>query len=185
MVSMPDLITPPLVSAAVAALVGVKAAGLRARGRSRWLLAVDALFLTLALVPATLLAGVIKPLLTGLSGDTAWFSLLIGMALVAAPLAYLPVRIVLCRVNDKYRDTIRLLGLGTIQRSFKLELPLGWRAMLLGTLLAFTRVFGELASAIGPVDHVGPFTIILFVPAIASALFLVRWLARPVPHAAR
>jgi ABC-type spermidine/putrescine transport system permease subunit II len=182
MLSMPDFITPPLVSAAIAALVGIKAAGLRARGRARWLLAVDVLFLTAALVPATLVAGIVKIALGDYPGDTSWIGLLVGMAVVAAPLAYLPVRIVLCRVNDEYRDTIRLLGLGTIQRSLQLELPLGWRAMLLGTLLAFTRVFGELAAAIGPVDHVGPFTILLFVPALVSALFLVRWL---VPHAAR
>jgi len=181
MVSMPDLFTPPLVSAALAALVGVKAAALRARSRARWLLAVDALFLAAALVPATLVAGIAKIMLDAipLSGDAAWFGLLIGMAVTAAPLAYLPVRIVLCRVNEEYRDTIRQLGLGLVQRALRLELPLGWRAMLLGTLLAFTRVFGDLVAAIGPIDHVSPFTIILFIPALVSALFLTRWLARP------
>jgi ABC-type sulfate transport system permease component len=177
MVSMPDLLTPPLVSAAAAIVVGIKAGGFRARGHSPALLAVDALVLALAFIPLPGLAGLLAPQFAS-TGDPKWFSFHVAMALVAMPLAYLPVRIALCRVNAEYRDTIRLLGMGTFARSFRLELPLGWPAMLLGALLAFTRVIGELLAAIGNLDG---FTIaigLLLVLALASGICVTRSLPR-------
>jgi ABC-type sulfate transport system permease component len=177
MVSMPDLVTPPLVSAAAAIVVGIKAAGLRARGHSSALLALDAFVLALALVPVPVLAGLLTPLFAS-TGDAKWPAFLVAMALVAMPLAYLPVRVALCRVNAEYRDTIRLLGMGTFARSFRLELPLGWPAMLLGALLAFTRVFGELLAAIGNIDGFTLGTGLLFVLALASGICVTRSLPR-------
>jgi ABC-type spermidine/putrescine transport system permease subunit II len=177
MVSMPDLVTPPLVSAVAAIVVGIKAAGLRARGHSPALLALDALVLALALVPAPVLAGLITPLFDD-AGDPKWPAFLVALALTAMPLAYLPVRVALCRVNAEYRDTIRLLGMGTFARSFRLELPLGWPAMLLGALLAFTRVFGELLAAIASTDRIHIGIILLFVLAIAAGICVTRSLPR-------
>jgi molybdate transport system permease protein len=179
MVSMPDFVTPPLVSAAAAIIIGIKAGGLRARGSSPALLAVDAVLLALALVPAPALAGLLTPLFAG-TGDARWFAFLTAIALVSMPLAYLPVRIALCHVNARYRDTIRLLGMGTISRSLRLELPLGWPAMVLGAFLAFTRVFGELVSAIGETGH---FTIAIVLLLVAS-LVAGACVARSLPRAA-
>jgi molybdate transport system permease protein len=177
MVSMPDIVTPPLVSAAAAIIVGIKAGGLRARGHSPALLVLDVALIALALIPAPVLAGLLAPLFADTS-DERWFAFLTAIFLVAMPLAYLPVRIVLCRVNAEYRDTIRLLGMGTITRSLRLELPLGWRAMLLGALLAFTRVFGELLAAIASTDRIHIGIILLAVAALGASAGVVRGLPR-------
>jgi molybdate transport system permease protein len=177
MLSLPDLFVPPLVSALVATIIGLKAAGLRARGAAPWLFAVDVLFLFPALIPAPVLAGLLRPLLGG-AHDPAWLAILIAMAIVSIPLAYLPARIVLCRLNATYRDTIRILGMGMIQRSLRIDLPLGWPAMLLGALLAFTRVLGEVVATIGALDRVTMLTVLLLILAAGSAFFVTRGITR-------
>jgi ABC-type spermidine/putrescine transport system permease subunit II len=178
MVAQLDPFKPALGFLLAAIVFGWAAAWLRARGRARWLAAVDALLLFPALIPAPIIAGALLPAFQT-AANPKWTALLVAMAVVAAPLAYLPVRLALVRVDRSYRNTASLLGLGAVGRMLRIELPLAWPALLLGALLATARMLGELAAAVGAIERFTIVTAVVIAIALVASAGVARIIVQP------
>lgn len=146
MVSMPNPLIPPLVPAAAAVGGGIALAFLRTRSRAAALVALDTLILALALAPVELLAHTLA-LLSPAPKETLWLA---SLAAVALPLAYLPPRIA--------------------WMAHRRILP----ALLLGALLAFTRILGELIVAVAALDRLTILTGAMLVFCLASGWLAAR-----------
>jgi molybdate transport system permease protein len=91
-----------------------------------------------------------RPLYERLGIDVAftWRGVVLASAVVAFPLLVRSARSAFEEVDPRLPAVARTLGHGPIRAFFAVELPLAWRGVLAGTVLAFARALGEFGATI-------------------------------------
>ncbi|MFC6618891.1 molybdate ABC transporter permease subunit [Deinococcus radiophilus] len=130
--------------------------------RSRWpgRNLIDALLTLPMVLPPTVLGyyllvlvgqgGVLGPLLSGL-GIQLVFTLsgaILAATVVSFPLVFRPARAAFETSDRELEGAAWVLGLGRAATFFRVTLPLAWRALLSGLLLAFARALGEFGATL-------------------------------------
>ena len=77
-----------------------------------------------------------------------WQGAVIAAALVSFPFVCKSARAAFEEVEPRYEQAARVLGLGEVAVFFRITLPLAWRGILAGVLLAFTRALGEFGATL-------------------------------------
>lgn len=77
-----------------------------------------------------------------------WQAAVIAATIVAFPLILKPARAAFEEVNREYEQAGSMLGLSNIGIFFRITLPLAWRGILSGILLAFARALGEFGATL-------------------------------------
>jgi len=148
--------------ATLAALVlGVAAAWLLARARFPGRDFLDAVCTLPMVMPPTVLGyyllvfigrrGVLGEWLQetfGVSLMFTWQGAVVAAAVVAFPLVFKSARAALEGVGRQYENAARTLGQGELAVFFRVSLPLAFRGVLAGTMLAFARAMGEFGATL-------------------------------------
>jgi molybdate transport system permease protein len=77
-----------------------------------------------------------------------WQGAVIAAAIVAFPLVFKPARAAFENVDAQLEQAARILGISEIGIFFRVTLPLAWRGILAGLLLAFARALGEFGATL-------------------------------------
>lgn len=77
-----------------------------------------------------------------------WQGAVIAAAVVAFPLVFKPARAAFESIEPQYEEAARVLGLSELALFFRVTLPLAWRGILAGALLAFARALGEFGATL-------------------------------------
>ena len=77
-----------------------------------------------------------------------WQAAVIAATIVAFPLVFKSARAAFETVDPQLEQAARVLGLGEMAVFFRVTLPLAWRGMLAGLLLAFARATGEFGATL-------------------------------------
>lgn len=77
-----------------------------------------------------------------------WQGAVIAAAIVAFPLVYKPARAAFEGVDHQLEQAARVLGISEAAVFFRVTLPLAWRGILAGLLLAFARALGEFGATL-------------------------------------
>ena len=78
----------------------------------------------------------------------SWQGAVIAAALVAFPLVMKSARAAFENLEPQLEQAGRSLGLGELALFFRVSLPLAWRGILAGLLLAFARALGEFGATL-------------------------------------
>ncbi|URI08588.1 molybdate ABC transporter permease subunit [Aquincola tertiaricarbonis] len=78
----------------------------------------------------------------------SWQAAVIAAAVVSFPLVFKAARAAFETVDPQLEDAARSLGLGEAAVFFRVTLPLAWRGILAGLLLAFARALGEFGATL-------------------------------------
>ena len=146
---------------AISLVLGVAVGYLLARGRFPGRDLLDTL-LTLPLVmPPTVLGYYLLVLLGRRSTFGAWLhdsfginliftwqGAVIAAAVVAFPLVFKPARAAFEAVDGQLEQAARVLGVRELGVFFRVTLPLAWRGIMAGVLLAFARALGEFGATL-------------------------------------
>lgn len=146
---------------ALIVLLGLPTAWLLARARfpGRDLLA-SLLALPMVLPPTVLGFGLLQ--LVGRRGPIGWAlenwlgvsiafqpaGAVLAASVAAFPMFLLPARSALESVDPGLEDVARLLGRNELSVFFSVTLPIAWRGLLAGLLLAFTRALGDFGATL-------------------------------------
>jgi molybdate transport system permease protein len=84
----------------------------------------------------------------GLDIAFTWRAVVLASAVVAFPLLVRSARSAFEEVDPRLPAVARTLGHGPVRAFFEIELPLAWRGLLAGTVLAFARALGEFGATI-------------------------------------
>ena len=84
----------------------------------------------------------------GINMIFTWQGAVIAAAIVAFPLVFKPARAAFEAVDGQLEQAARVLGIGEIGIFFRVTLPLAWRGVLAGVLLAFARALGEFGATL-------------------------------------
>ncbi|HEX7953457.1 MAG TPA: molybdate ABC transporter permease subunit [Burkholderiales bacterium] len=77
-----------------------------------------------------------------------WQGAVIAAAIVAFPLAYKAARAAVEAVERQYEQAARVLGQTEVEVFIRVTLPLAWRGILAGAMLAFARATGEFGATL-------------------------------------
>ena len=77
-----------------------------------------------------------------------WQAAVIAATIVSFPLVFKSARAAFETVEPQLEDAARLLGVGELAIFFRVSLPLAWRGVLAGLLLAFARALGEFGATL-------------------------------------
>lgn len=77
-----------------------------------------------------------------------WTGAVVASAVAAFPLFLLPARGALEAVNPALEDAARLLGRSELSVFRSVTLPLAWRGLAAGTVLAFARALGDFGATV-------------------------------------
>ncbi len=77
-----------------------------------------------------------------------WSGIVIASAVAAFPLFLLPARGAIESVDPNLEDAARLLGRGELSVFLSVTVPLAWRGIVAGALLAFTRALGDFGATL-------------------------------------
>jgi molybdate transport system permease protein len=77
-----------------------------------------------------------------------WQAAVIAATIVAFPLVFKAARAAFENVDPQLEDAARMLGLGEWGVFWRVSLPLAWRGILSGVLLAFARALGEFGATL-------------------------------------
>ena len=77
-----------------------------------------------------------------------WQGAVVAAAVVAFPLIFKPARAAFEQVEPQLEAAARCLGLSSAAVFWRVTLPLAWRGILAGTLLAFARALGEFGATL-------------------------------------
>lgn len=77
-----------------------------------------------------------------------WQGAVIASAVVAFPLVFKPARAAFEAVDGQLEQAARVLGVSEAAVFFRVTLPLAWRGILSGVLLAFARALGEFGATL-------------------------------------
>jgi molybdate transport system permease protein len=77
-----------------------------------------------------------------------WQGAVIAAAIVAFPLVFKPARAAFEAVDGQLEQAGRVLGISELAIFFRITLPLAWRGILAGVLLAFARALGEFGATL-------------------------------------
>lgn len=140
---------------------GVGAGYLLARGRFRGREVLDTLLTLPMVMPPTVLGyyllvvigrhGVLGAWLDeyfGINLIFTWQGAVIAAAIVSFPLVFKPARAAFETVDIQMEQAARILGLSEAAVFFRMTLPLAWRGILAGLLLAFARALGEFGATL-------------------------------------
>jgi molybdate transport system permease protein len=159
----PLLLTLKVASWATLAVlfVGVAAAWLIARFRFWGREVLDAAFTLPMVMPPTVLGYYLLVLIgqRGIMGrwlvDTfgirlifTWQAAVIAAAVASFPLVFRSARAAFEGVEHQFENAARVLGAGEFKVFARVTLPLAWRGILAGTLLAFARSLGEFGATL-------------------------------------
>jgi molybdate transport system permease protein len=144
---------------ALIVLVGVPAAMLLARGRfpGKGLIA-GLLVLPLVMPPTVLGYGLLQVLgrqgwighwleaVLGVSVVFHWSGAVLASSVAAFPMFLLPARGAIEGVDPAMEDVARLLGRGEASVFLAVTIPLAWRGLVAGSVLAFARALGDFGA---------------------------------------
>jgi molybdate transport system permease protein len=77
-----------------------------------------------------------------------WQGAVLASALVAFPLVFKGARAAFEGVDSHLENAARTLGSSELRLFFRVTLPLAWRGILAGTMLAFARAMGEFGATL-------------------------------------
>jgi molybdate transport system permease protein len=77
-----------------------------------------------------------------------WQGAVIAASIVAFPLVFKPARAAFEAIDGRLEDAARVLGVSELAIFFRVTLPLAWRGILAGVLLAFARALGEFGATL-------------------------------------
>ncbi len=77
-----------------------------------------------------------------------WQGAVIAASIVAFPLVFKPARVAFEAVDGELEQAARVLGISEWGVFFRVTLPLAWRGILSGVLLAFARALGEFGATL-------------------------------------
>lgn len=77
-----------------------------------------------------------------------WQAAVIAATIVSFPLVFKAARAAFETVDPQLEDAARTLGIGELAVFFRVSLPLAWRGILAGLLLAFARALGEFGATL-------------------------------------
>ena len=77
-----------------------------------------------------------------------WQGAVVAAAVVAFPLVFKPARAAFEAVDGQLKQAARVLGISEIGVFCRVTLPLAWRGILAGVLLAFARALGEFGATL-------------------------------------
>ena len=77
-----------------------------------------------------------------------WQGAVIAATIVAFPLVLKSARAAFENVDPQLENAARVLGLGEAALFFRVTLPMAWRGILAGVLLAFARALGEFGATL-------------------------------------
>jgi molybdate transport system permease protein len=77
-----------------------------------------------------------------------WQGAVIAAAIVAFPLVYKGARAALEGVEHQFEQAARVLGQSEFEVFVRVTLPLAWRGILAGAMLAFARALGEFGATL-------------------------------------
>jgi molybdate transport system permease protein len=166
--SSQDVLVPLLLTLKVAGwatlfatLAGIGIAYLIVRCRFPGREVVDAMMTLPMVMPPTVLGyyllvlvgrrGVIGEWLNDSLGITlifTWQGAVIAAAIVAFPLVYKGARAALEGVEHQFEQAARVLGQSEFEVFIRVTLPLAWRGILAGAMLAFARALGEFGATL-------------------------------------
>ncbi len=84
----------------------------------------------------------------GIEVTFTWKAVVLAIAVMSFPLLVRSARTAFEEVDPKLTGLARTLGLGPAAVFARVTLPLAWRGILAGTLLAFSRALGEFGATI-------------------------------------
>ena len=139
---------------------GIAAAWLLSRWKGRGKVSVETLLSLPLVLPPSAVGLVLLEMLTrsgplgrlldraGVEILFTWKAVVLATAVMSFPLLVRPARAALEEVDPRLIGIGRSLGHGAFDVFTKVSLPLAWRGILAGTLLAFSRAFGEFGATI-------------------------------------
>ncbi len=77
-----------------------------------------------------------------------WKGVLAAMAVMSFPLLIRSVRTSFSEVNPRLEQIAATLGVSTLKIFFTVTVPLAWRGIVAGSLLAFSRALGEFGATV-------------------------------------
>ncbi|MDE6733924.1 MAG: molybdate ABC transporter permease subunit [Desulfovibrio sp.] len=78
----------------------------------------------------------------------SWQGAVVAATVVIFPLIYKSARAALESVDTRYEDAARTLGAGEVRVFLSVSLPLAWRGVFAGVMLAFARGMGEFGATL-------------------------------------
>lgn len=84
----------------------------------------------------------------GLSVAFHWSGAVLAAAVMAAPMFLVPARAAFEAVDPELEDAARLLGRGELAVFGSITVPLSWRGVVAGLVLAFARALGEFGATL-------------------------------------
>ena len=84
----------------------------------------------------------------GISLVFTWQGAVLAAAVVAFPLVYKAARAAFEGVERQYEQAARVLGKFELEVFLRVTLPLAWRGILAGAMLAFARAMGEFGATL-------------------------------------
>ena len=146
---------------AITLVLGVGVGYLLARGRFPGRELLDTLLTLPMVMPPTVLGYYLLVLLGRRSTFGAWLhdsfginliftwqGAVIAASVVAFPLVFKPARAAFEAVDGQLEQAARVLGISELAVFFRVTLPLAWRGILAGVLLAFARALGEFGATL-------------------------------------
>ncbi len=77
-----------------------------------------------------------------------WQGAVIAASIISFPLVFKPARAAFEAVDGQLEQAARVLGIPELAVFFRVTLPLAWRGILAGLLLAFARALGEFGATL-------------------------------------
>ena len=146
---------------AITLVLGVAAGYLLARARFPGRDLLDTLLTLPMVMPPTVLGYYLLVLLGRRSAFGAWLhdsfginliftwqGAVIAASVVAFPLVFKPARAAFEAVDGQLEQAARVLGVSEAGVFFRVTLPLAWRGIMAGVLLAFARALGEFGATL-------------------------------------
>ncbi len=84
----------------------------------------------------------------GISLIFTWQGAALAAAVASLPLIYKSARAALEEVDPHLENAARTLGLSEVAVFFRVSLPLAWRGILAGAMMAFARAMGEFGATL-------------------------------------
>ena len=78
----------------------------------------------------------------------SWQGAVVAATVVAFPLVFKPARAAFEAVDGQLEQAAQVLGISRLAVFFRITLPLAWRGILAGILLAFARALGEFGATL-------------------------------------
>lgn len=146
---------------AINLVLGVAVGFVLARGRFWGRNILDTIFTLPMVMPPTVLGYYLLVLLGkhgtlgswlhdtwGINLIFTWQAAVIAASIVSFPLVFKPARAAFEAVDNQLEQAARVLGISELALFFRVTLPLAWRGILAGLLLAFARALGEFGATL-------------------------------------